>query len=681
MSGREPLVLGLLTACLLSMPSAPPAAAADIHEEILIRGKAFGSLTSPSVEEAMRVLRQTAGGVDLVPAEAFRDRYALNLQDMLANTPGVFAKQRFAEEVRLSIRGSGLSRSFHMRGIKFLQDGMPLTLADNSTDFQEIDPATLRYVEVFKGANGLRYGAANLGGAINFVMPTGRTATAPAFVSLEGGSFETVRLHGHYAYAGEHSDAFVAATVSHSEGYRGHSTQNNRRAFGNVGFKLNDQAETRFYLAVNNINQDIPGALPLAAVFSDPKSVMPNIIAGDQARDIDSVRFSNKTTVALGSSTLTFSAFGTYKDLYHPIFQVFDQETVEYGASADIRTPFDLGAVPGAFVVGVNAGRGKTDAKRFVNVGGDRGALTSDVVQKASNLDAYAEARFEVAQGFHIIGGGQLIHTTRTYHDRLNPALSDDASYTSISPKAGILWEPEDRAQVFANISRSYEPPTFTELVQSPVPGFVPVRPQRAWTAEIGSRGHIAGLAWDIAVYRAWVRNEMLQFAVGGNIPAATFNAGKTIHQGIEAGLSATLLDGLVLRQTYMLSDFRFKNDGQFGDNRLAGIPKHLYRAELSYRHPSGFHITPSVDWALSRAAVDFANSLHVPRYAVANVSAGHDVSDKLSVYGEVRNIFDKRYVSNFGTLPDAAGSGAPDVFYPGEGFAVYFGIKWGFGA
>src|SRR5690606_41370321 len=93
---------------------------------------------------------------------------------------GVSAKQRFAEEVRLSIRDSGLSRSFHMRGIKFLQDGMPLTLADNSTDFQEIDPATLRYVEVFKGANGLRYGAANLGGAINFVMPTGRTATSPA---------------------------------------------------------------------------------------------------------------------------------------------------------------------------------------------------------------------------------------------------------------------------------------------------------------------------------------------------------------------------------------------------------------------------------------------------------------------------------------------------------------------
>jgi len=43
-------------------------------------------------------------------------------------------------------------------------------------DLFEIDPTAYRYVEVYKGANALRYAANSLGGAINFVMPTGYDA-------------------------------------------------------------------------------------------------------------------------------------------------------------------------------------------------------------------------------------------------------------------------------------------------------------------------------------------------------------------------------------------------------------------------------------------------------------------------------------------------------------------------
>ena len=55
-------------------------------------------------------------------------------------------------------------------------DGIPINTADGYGDFQEIDPSAYRYVEVYKGANALRFGANALGGAINFVTPTGRDA-------------------------------------------------------------------------------------------------------------------------------------------------------------------------------------------------------------------------------------------------------------------------------------------------------------------------------------------------------------------------------------------------------------------------------------------------------------------------------------------------------------------------
>ena len=90
---------------------------------------------------------------------------------------GEFVQSRFgAEESRLSIRGSGLQRNFHWLGIKIMQDGIPLNLADGSSDYPGIDPLATHYIEVYRGANALQFGASNIGGAINFISPTGYNA-------------------------------------------------------------------------------------------------------------------------------------------------------------------------------------------------------------------------------------------------------------------------------------------------------------------------------------------------------------------------------------------------------------------------------------------------------------------------------------------------------------------------
>jgi iron complex outermembrane receptor protein len=107
-----------------------------------------------------------------VPDTAWADTPAATLKDVLDYTPGVFVQPKWGEDSRLSIRGSGLSRNFHMRGVAILQDGVPINASDGSSDFQELGPTGFRYVEVYKGANALRYGANYVGGAINFVSPS-----------------------------------------------------------------------------------------------------------------------------------------------------------------------------------------------------------------------------------------------------------------------------------------------------------------------------------------------------------------------------------------------------------------------------------------------------------------------------------------------------------------------------
>ncbi len=153
-----------------------------------------GSLTVPTTAQAQAILARVPGSVVVVPDTAYKyTTPASTIKDVLDYVPGIIAQPKWGDDTRLSIRGSGLSRNFHLRGVELFLDGIPINTADGFGDFQEIDPTAYRYVEVYKGANGLRFGASSLGGAINFVTPTGRDASL-ASASADIGSFGFQRL-------------------------------------------------------------------------------------------------------------------------------------------------------------------------------------------------------------------------------------------------------------------------------------------------------------------------------------------------------------------------------------------------------------------------------------------------------------------------------------------------------
>jgi iron complex outermembrane receptor protein len=203
--------------------------------------------------------------------------------------------------------------------------------------------------------------------------------------------------------------------------------------------------------------------------------------------------------------------------------------------------------------------------------------------------------------------------------------------------------------------------------------GFAPVAAQEAWTAEVGVRGRKGPLTFDVTIYRAGLRKELLQYAVSASIPATTFNADRTVHRGVEAALDWRVTRRLRLRQTYMLSDFRFDDDVAFADNRLPIVPKHFYRAELRYEHPSGWFVAPSVEWSASDIWVDFNNTTRAPSYAVWNLNVGWNVSERVSLFVDARNLANKAYVSNVQpAITAAAGTG---YYWPGDGRAVFGGL------
>eukprot|EP01032_Pedospumella_encystans_P037803 gene37803-42816_t len=190
------------------------------------------ALSAASVQVAKEKLNQTAGGTAVVEAENFEAGKAVTIKDMLDFTPGVFAQSR---------------RTFHMRGIRLLQDGIPINLADGGSDFQDIDPLALQHVEVYKGANALQYGAASLGGAINFVTPTGYT-TPNSQLRLDTGSHEFARAQFNTGDVLGDWDYFASLSQLRSDGFRQFSRQKNTRLNANAGLKVSPQLETRFYV-------------------------------------------------------------------------------------------------------------------------------------------------------------------------------------------------------------------------------------------------------------------------------------------------------------------------------------------------------------------------------------------------------------------------------------------------
>jgi iron complex outermembrane receptor protein len=678
---RAPLA-ALLACAAPHLALAAEADAASVVDSVIVTGRRDPE-DPPVVGAARQRLSQTPGAVSVISQESYVRREALALDDMLRDAPGVYAQRKWGGDVRISIRGSGLGNANHNRGLLLAQDGVPLNEADGYGDSQVADPLLTRYVEVYRGGNALRFGGALLGGAINMVTPNGRTAGFENQVRVDGGSFGTIRENLQVARQVGDWDILVAGTNQRAQGWRPQSQQNLQFGSLNIGRSFGEDREVRFILNGSNINQEIPGSLTWAQFQADPRQPAPANYANDQGRNQRGVRTSLRTSWRLGDSLVFEGAvYGTWKDLDHPIFQVIAQESRNYGAFGRLQWNGELGGLRADAYAGAWLRTGDLDSHFYVNRKGARGALQSISYQNAGAADVFGEGRIFVTDHLALVGGATWGAATRDYASVAVPGVAStfnlkaSKAYDWVAPRLGLIWEDDDGTQLFANVTRSVEPPNFGAMSPTNV-GFAPVQAQEAWTGELGARGRKGPVTFDITIYRARLDKELLQFTVSPSIPAATFNADRTIHQGLEAALDWRITPQLRLRQTYAWSDFRFDGDPQYGNNRLPIVPQHFYRAELRYEHPAGWFVAPSLEWSASDIWVDFKNTTRAPAYAILNLNAGWKVADKVALFLDARNLADQAYVSN--VQPFVTATAATAAYWPGDGRAVFGGLTVAF--
>jgi iron complex outermembrane receptor protein len=328
------------------------------------------------------------------------------------------------------------------------------------------------------------------------------------------------------------------------------------------------------------------------------------------------------------------------------------------------------------------------DNRQFVNEGGEHGELRKRQKDEAMGMALFAENAYDVTPRLTTIVGFRFDHAIRKSRDNFlsDGDQSDRREYNPVLPKVGVLYGlPRVQGQLYANASRSFEPPLLLELNSLTVPGFIHLEGQDAWQFELGVRGRTGSLAWDIAAYDVELENEILNVNVqpfaGAPFTVPTYrNAPRTRHSGLETGFEYQLPEGILtsddgarVRLAYTFARYRFVRDSAFQGNRIPGAPEHHLQAELRYQHPSGFSLAPRVEFVPGSYFVNSANTESNEGWTTLGLRAEYAIDRLgLTVFAAGENLTDQRYSGSV-QVDNADGRS----YEPADGRSVYLGFQW----
>jgi iron complex outermembrane receptor protein len=643
--------------------------------------------------ETRRRLQQVPGAVALIDRKAIASTREANFNDVLRLTPGVYVQSRFgaADESQISVRGSGLRSNFHARGINLLINGMPYRNADGFTDFESLELLTTEAIEVYKGANAFRYGGSTLGGAINMQTRTGRTAS-PIGVFAEGGSygFEKAQLssgaeHGAFDYYASYARTSLG-------GYRDWSSQRRDRFNLHAGYRITPTVDARAFYIAARVHEHLPGSLDAATLDSAPRSADPANVANRWGREYTLHHLGLQLRTQLSATQrLEISPYMQYRDIDHPIFEVISQVSHDWGAELRYENTAALGSRANRLTVGYQPAYLTMQNRQYVNAGGAHGALTRDEVDRVTTNAAYAEDALSLSRRMTFTLGGRIDRTIRGVADRFlgNGDQSDRQAFTPVTPRLGVLWSSVGGTQLFANASRTVEPPLLLELTSfGNSGGFNDVRAQAAWQYELGARRATADRSWEISVYDIELRDEIVNLNVapfaGASFTVPTYrNVDRSRHVGLEAGIGRVLGRGIftdgaapdrvVLNASYTLAKNEYLRDAAFSGHELPGAPRHYGTAQLSYVHPTGITISPSIEIVPTGYFVNSENTVKNGAWSNLSIRAEWAMARTgMTVFVSARNLAD-RVQSQSVQVDNAVGK----YFEPSDGRAIYAGVRW----
>ncbi|MEX2571846.1 MAG: TonB-dependent receptor [Gemmatimonadota bacterium] len=686
------LVLSLFLSATLAAPSAAQTVPGDTADVVPLQPVVVNVLRTPfPVTQAPFAL-----GVK-TEDEVQRARPGLGLDEALGGIPGVQVDNRynFAVGDRVSIRGFGARTPFGVRGVTVLVDGIPATLPDGTTNLNHVDLGYLRRVEVVRGPSSSLYGNA-AGGVIQFESEAPPPVPISQEVGVTGGSDGLLRFHSTTGGQSGGANYLLNVTRLTYEGYREFQDANNLQINGSLGGEVAG-GDLRLVGSFVDYEANNPGSLTAAALAEDPTQAAFINVAHQTGEDGRQAQLGASWNLPMGQGELRFAGYGLTREIDNPIpGNVIDIERIGGGLSA-LYSSAEMPSIANArFSLGAEADVQNDDRQNFdISFGSNEVSTSPSVAQDEQIVGGavFTQLTAQPADRLTALAGLRYDVTRFEADDRLisatNPDDSGSRTMSAFSPSVGLTYEIAEALSLYTNVSTSFETPTATELANQPsgAGGFNPeLEPQRTVSYEAGMKGLLPGTAtYQFAVYRANIDDALIPFTPA-NQRVYFRNAGSAVHQGLEAGLTLALFEGMRANVAYTYIDASFDEyvvetfeDGElvvddYSDNQIPGVAPHRIDGSLMYTSPLGAYATVEARYS-DEVPVNDSNSAHADAYTLLDLRTGLEAvgigNFVVEPFVGVTNLLDEVYVTS-PSLNHVAGR----YYEPGPGRAFYAGAQ-----
>ena len=631
-----------------------------------------------------------------IPPEHLRRDDEISIAPALNRVTGLLMHTGALNTNRITIRGIGNRSPFGTAKIRAYLDDIPLTSGVGETTIEDIDLSLLEEVQVWKGPTASVYGA-GLGGMVHLKTKD---------LSKEPSSFRIKSQWGSYGLNRQ------VAQLQHTpeEGNSGWAINYNR--LQNDGYRENNAYDREAFTILGQMKPGKEDALNLIANYTKLKAFIPSSLnEEDYLNEPQKAAFTwgqvkgfednEKLLFGLGYKTdllegqakdliMNASFFSTYRSNYESRpFNILRENSFALGTR--LRLDYQNVQIPGQprFSIGLENFREQYDWQTFETDGGTQDTLLSDNQELRTYYNLFAEVQINLASKWTLVGGINFNETNYDLTDLYlrDGDLSGNYGFDPIfSSRLGIRYALKPKIAFFGSVSHGFSPPTLEETL-APEGGINPdIQPEQGWNFELGSRArNLSGLSYELTFFSMQIRDLLVARRTALDQYVGV-NAGKTVHNGLEAYAQYQLLRNsrytIDLFTGYTYSDFRFEDfvDGEddYSKNELTGTAPHVLNAGIDlYPDGNGFFGHFNYRFVDAMPLRD-DNSIYSDSYGVASLRLGYRYAFQqweLELYGGMNNVFDEKYAGMFLINASSFGGQAPRYYYPGLPRNYYGGV------